>query len=345
MRPPSAWRRNWTAFRRQPRPLSRSLIAAPGAGQAGPDPARLGDALLRTLPPPQGEVRSSSAATILLCGKYATASAIKFRSFLLLDGLPATIKVWGRAVHKRKLGIRERQVREAMRAGDRYPAPEVLGSGEVTGHDYLVERVVYGTHPRGNQEREEAAVEVMHRMLMACRAHGIEHRPLPLVVRPEFTALDAVLADPSLHWSAHAEQRRLLTEHVATLVGKDLTLPCALGHGDLRMGNVLRDESGEHLAVDWEEGGVRPIAFDLRKLLLSSNAWERVQQRGREALRPLDGDGARSYRWRDQLLLATCNELALTPVRRERGRRAGTLEQFDASLLDTLAAAVGALRP
>ncbi len=72
---------------------------------------------------------------------------------------------------------------------------------------------------------------------------------------------------------------------------------------------------------------------------------ERVQQRNREALRPLDGDGARSYRWRDQLLLATCNELALTPVRRERARRAGTLEQFDASLSDALAAAVGMLRP
>lgn len=297
---------------------------------------RLADPSLHELPPSLGTVAVPCRSSLIRLGPASRPDHTRVRSYLQTTDQLRTLKVWVVGGGRRKAGRRERMVRRTIAAYGAYPAPAVLAEGVEYGVHFILEPVILGRHPSTAQERLAAAVAIGHDLAAGYRASGISDRRLRDLVRPTFAeGLEAVLDDPGLPWppGRHAA----MTAGLRSLVERDLSLPCALGHGDLNTGNVIRDERGRHWLIDWETAGDIPIAFDLRKLLLSSHAPDVAQQRLAADLSGFNGDGVRRYRWPEQLALAMANELALTSVRRRRAAAAGLEDHFDAVLRRRLA--------
>lgn len=281
---------------------------------------------------PTERIRARSGSAVIVLGKYARATQVKARAYLGDDG-PLTLKVWTHTEGELPLGRRERDVRARVQSIADYRAPEVLSSGAVDDTDYLLERIVYGRHPRTPGERFAAAEDLLGSLSRAYLRHGVEDRPLTEVVHSSFPErIKGVLTDPDLPWSPEWGSRRRLARRLARLVNRDLAMSCSLGHGDLVATNIIRDRRKRHVLIDWEHGRFMPVAFDLSKLLATSGDPRRLESRMGHALKPFSGHGRRHYHWRDQLVLGICQRLSFLPERRDRARKAGRLSQLDAEV-------------
>lgn len=330
----------------------RAGIGAAGSGQDGRyetaggmawSPAGLASLRRLHLPDPslgramvtEYSLRSGARSAFVRLGKYATADAMRLRTYVSHQDRWLSLKIWGSGPAGASRARRERETREAVAGIAGYAAPPVLAAGCSAGVHYLLEPVVTGSHPLTRRERREAAVEVALGFLAAYRASGIHQRRLHDVVRPQFgTGLERFLEDETVPWPP-GSPKVAVAARMRRLVDEDGLLPCALGHGDLHPHNIVRADD-RYWVLDWENGGLRPVAFDLRRLLLSTGDPAGVQRELADDLRAFDGAGPGTYRWSDQLALAMCNELVLTPVRRDRARRFGEFERFDSLLAGAL---------
>lgn len=297
----------------------------------------LPDPLLRDLPVAEASTASRSRSTLVRLGKRPGRQYVRARAFLLDEKPALAMKVWktgaDHSLRRVNEGRREQRMRALAQVRGPYPVPRMIAAGTVGDVDYLLEPVVFGVMPRSPDERRTAAIDLVRQLSTAYRTSGVRDRRLSRVARPGFAAdLEAAFADPTLPWPTGGRHRDRFVATVLRLVDRDLRLPTALGHGDLHMANVIRDVGGRHWLVDWEGGGILPVAFDLRRLLLTSGAPAYVAQRVADALRPFHGRGVRRYRWAHQLALGLCNELAVTARHREGARKAGRSEQFDVKL-------------
>lgn len=304
------------------------------------DHTRLPDPIVRDLPAPNARTTTSSRSAIVRLGKRPAADNVRARSFLVDDGQALTLKATAVALAVPDMpgeSRRELRVRQEVQQVAAYPAPAVLGAGTAGDVDYLLEPVVFGTMPSTPRERLTAAVDVIGRLADAYLAAGMEDRRLDAVLRDDFSeSFRATVTAPWALWPSSSDQAAVISG-VFRLVERNLSLPCSLGHGDMNMSNVIRDPHGRHWLVDWERGGRLPVAFDVRKLMLTSQAPRTVNQRLAGALRPFAGRGLRRYRWEHQLALGVCNEIAAAPRQRPGAARAGRLDQFDAKLAARLA--------
>ena len=188
-----------------------------------------------------------------------------------------------------------------------------------------------------------AAVELIGRLATVYAQAGLHERALSTALPSDFMArFEASLSAPWFPWPAAGDRVRFVRT-VAGLVERDLSLPCSLGHGDMSISNVIRDEQDVHWLIDWKQGGRMPVAFDVRKLLLTTGAPDAVHERITAAIRPFEGDGVRRYQWRHQLALGVCKEMTVAPRHRAGSLKRGRLPQFEAKLQARLAWAMALL--
>lgn len=319
---------------RRPQPtrfLVRNRVAWSVESLPALDHRQLPDPVVRDLPTPGARTMSSSRCSLVRLGKRARADNVRARAFFVDHGRALTLKVWAVAA-ERKDSFRELRVREELQRVGSYPAPDVISDGTIGDVDYLLEPVIFGVVPSSGQERAAAAVDLIGRLIPAYEDAGVDDRPLSAVLRSDFpAAFESTLDQPWVVWPTSSDRSRFVSM-VAGLVERDLSLPCSLGHGDMNMSNVIRDDHGTHWLVDWERGGWMPVAFDVRKLLLTSQMPDAVHQRVAGVLRPFDAHDRSRYRWNEQLALGICNEIAIAPRQRAGSERAGRLPQFDAKL-------------
>lgn len=315
--------------------LVRNRVAWSGGSVASLQHRYLPDPVIRDLPAPDARTTSLARSSLVRLGKRPRIDNVRARSFLVDDGRMLSLKALAGA-GRRTTGAGEphgeQKVRRELQDLGVYPVPALLAVGTVGNVDYLLEPVIFGSMPSSPEQRFAAAVDVIERLVPAYDAAGVIDRPLSSALRPDFaTAFQATLSEPWFPWPATADRSAFISK-VANLVESDLSLPCSLGHGDLSMTNVIRDDQGAHWVVDWEQGRRLPVAFDIRKLLLTSQAPAAVQDRTADVLRPFDGRGVRRYRWNHQLALGVCNEIAVAPRQRAGSQRADRVPQFDAKL-------------
>jgi hypothetical protein len=304
----------------------------------GFDPSRLADRAARLRDEAEGSVDLAVRSAIVRLGKFSRGAAVKVRSYVVVDGQLATLKVW-QGFDAAVTGARERRVRAQIAGIDAYRTPPILRHGEQDGVDYLLEPAVFGRHPSGDRQRLEAAVELGGSLAQAYVIGGLDERPLSASVHPEFRArLEAAFADPGLVWDASWGAKASTMTRLFRLVDRDRTLPVAVTHGDLVASNVIRGEDGRHHLVDWEHGRRQPVAFDLVKLLLSSGDWERARQALVPATVRFDGRGWRRYRWDHQLALGLAQFVSWSVAGRQKADAAGRLQRFEAEQRQRLAA-------
>ena len=268
-------------------------------------------------------------------GKRPGVDNVRARAYVAAEGRHLALKVWaigGDRTGRSAEADRERRVRRTLSELDGYPVPDVVAEGAVEDTHYLLEPVVFGSTPQTPSERIAAAVDLLGRLAKAYAAAGVTDRPLSTSLRPDFTTqLEAAVSEPWFPWLASGDRSRFL-RRVGDLVARNRTLPSSLGHGDMTMSNVIRDEHGVHWLVDWEQGGVMPGRVDVRKLLFTSGAPGAVLTRVAKDIRAFDGRGVLRYRFQQQLALGVCNELAVAPRHRAGAERANRLADFEAKL-------------
>jgi hypothetical protein len=296
----------------------------------GFDPTRLADRAARLRDEPEAELDLTMRSAIVRLGKFSRGQAVKVRSYVLLDGQLATLKLW-QGFDAAVTGARERKVRALIAGIDAYRTPPILRHGEHEGVDYLLEPAVFGRHPSGDVQRLAAVVDLGRSLADAYVAVGIDDRRLSESVHPEFRArLEAAFSDPELVWDPAWGAKAATVTRLLRLVERDRSLPGAITHGDLVASNVIRDPDGRHHLVDWEHGRRQPVAFDLVKLLLSSGDWGRAHQTLAPATARFDGRGLRRYRWEQQLALGLAQFVSWSAAGRRKAAAAGRRERFEA---------------
>lgn len=186
--------------------------------------ARLGDEAEETL---DLDVRSA----IVRFGKFSRGQAVKVRSYVMVDGRLATLKVW-QGFDAAVTGARERKVRAQLAGIDAYRTPPILRHGEHDGVDYLLEPVVFGRHPSGDAQRLAPAVDLGGSLADACDAAGVDDRPPSASVHPEFRGrLEAAFADPGLVWDQAWGAKEATVARLFRFLDRDRSLPLATPTG------------------------------------------------------------------------------------------------------------------
>lgn len=297
------------------------------------DLGRLADPLVRTIMGPDAHTISVvSDCAVVVMGKLASAELLKARAYRMADGLPVTVKVWRAVEGHPSGGEQERTIRHELLKLPGFPAPVVLGEGRAGTADYIdyiLEPIVYGRHPWSARARVDAALDLVPALASAWRRWGTVDEPLGRVFDDGvLKRVRQVIVDPSLRWNEAWLSRRRLLLRLWRLARRNHHLPCAPGHGDIVTTNIIREENGRHVLIDWEHGRQMPVAFDLVKLLLTSGRPADVNRRLAHHVRPF-GQGRARYGWNEQLALGLCRVLSWSVDRRSRAASAGRLEQFD----------------
>ena len=191
-------------------------------------------------------------------------------------------------------GAEFRLMRAAFDAGAMAPEPLFMGDGSLGGEFYIVRRAEGETLPRRllRDERWVAARAALPQQLGAvlARVHAIPLESLPLLPQP------AAGVAPAQHeldryetiYRAIAPQPHPVLELAARFLRLRMPKAAAaltLVHGDFRMGNVLFDEQGLRLLLDWELAHAGDPAEDL--------AWMCVRSWRFGGAQPVGGIGSR----------------------------------------------------
>jgi hypothetical protein len=278
----------------------------------------------------RGQVAAASAASMVRLSKFSTHRDVRARVFYLDRATPVTMKiVVGAGVSRARLE-REIEVRQALAASSDNPAGPLLDVGLTDEHCYLVEPVVFGSHPRGPQEKQAVAARLVSRMVQLHRRNGVADEPFEL--HPQLLPrIGRLVADPV--WAGAVADPAAVVERAAALVADAPVMPTGWCHGDLGFSNIIHADDGGEVLIDWEYGGRLPVAADLAKLIvMSPQPDDLVTQLLGEA--SPDDIGARPGRAPvlAQLTTALIRELSWWEGRRRRAAAAGRLDNYNRGL-------------
>lgn len=292
---------------------------------------RLADRAINSgFPAHEEELELSLRSAIVRLGKLASPDQIKVRSYLVRDGQVLSLKVWSGAAALVR-GKRERDIRARISGLESYRTPPVLAHGEGGSTAFILEPVIYGSHPTSGGPRLAMTADLAQALSRGYMATMVGDRRLSKVTHPDLPGrLDHVLGGDGYPWPSDVRERAQVRRAVGRLIARDRTLPVAITHGDLVASNVIRDDQGRHHLVDWEHGRSGPAAFDLVKLVLGSGDADAAAEAIEPHMRKIGGRGWRRYRASHQLALGVAQTLSWAPEARVRAVRAGRQDRFDA---------------
>lgn len=206
---------------------------------------------------------------------------------------------------------RELAVREQVAALVRVPA--VLDADLTGPYPYLVDVLTDGTHPVSEADRRHAAAVVLEALLALWRETGVSGESVAdylsgVTAEAVAEGLDRAGVEAGAWRSAFDR-----------LAGDGRAVPCSMGHGDLNRGNVILDAEGAVTVLDWEAGGVMPLAHDLHALAT-------LAPQGRDALAArVDGalGGSTFLPVQDQVQLLLLRRVGRWPEALARMQRRG----------------------
>lgn len=275
------------------------------------------------LPSDATVVRATSRASLVRFGKFDRDGSVRARAYLL-GADPVALKVQTDRRDGRH-GI-DREVRARREVDALVPglAPRLHATGHLARHEvsWLAEEVVAGVHPAGPKHVSRVADALVGALAPLYRASGYTTAPSSQVLGASSAErfADVVRVEPRL---------RRFVPAVEVLLAQDLDLELAFAHGDVVGSNVLVQDDGRVILVDWEYARRRPVADDLASVLTQAH-----DKPGAIAIieRHLGRDvGVRptSFSLREQLVVAQVQMLSWYAHRRERAEAAGRLDALE----------------
>jgi hypothetical protein len=176
-----------------------------------------------------------------------------------------TIKLRGVRANKSALA-REVDARTRVQATGTVSLPRLLGHDLAEPAPFLCEEFARGRPLQSAADRTAVLEQVLPAFSRLYQACGIE--PIQC---GEFFDLDRIAADVGSVLAVPGRRswpgRDRVVASLDRLEGfRSASLPGSLGHGDLSIGNMVRDENGRVSVLDWEHARPMPIGWDWRKV-------------------------------------------------------------------------------
>jgi len=293
---------------------------------------------------PSRLVEAKTAASMVRLSKFSRNDEVRVRSFYPHTDPPLSMKLI--------IGDRDRQdpvlmdvaARTALGRTGHFPVPPLLASGSHPRFAYLVEPVVFGTHPATRAEKLEVAHTILPAFLAAHRGAGVTDRTLELNAEtmPRLERLLAHVPWWRRRWPSVAKVSAAIEE----VLHADLTLPNGWCHGDLVFSNIIVDTGGAPTVIDWEHAGHDLLTADLVKLFVAAFEPLELTERLETIATPDDlGERAGRHSVRHQLAIACLRDLSWWEGKLERAALAGRQRNFELSIARRVDFAIQLLDP
>lgn len=275
---------------------------------------------------PSDVVSARTAAGMVRLSKFSDPKCVRARAFYPTTTPPMSLKLV-LATGKRQAPITT-DVAARTALGDRLPAPPLLDSGAHRTMAYLVEPIVFGTHPMEGEAKRIVAEALIPDLLAAHRQAGVGDEP-PSLHQSTFDRLAELF--PQVEWSDQWPAPDVLTAECRRLVDLGRTMAIGWAHGDLVFSNLIVADDGTVKLIDWEHARIGPLAADFAKLVSGSYRPAPVLA-VLEASATSDDIGPRPGRHtvRHQLAIAQMRELSWWEVKARRAVATGRQVNFDA---------------
>lgn len=240
-----------------------------------------------------GSSRSRVRAESVLIGKFDVDSEVRLRAFYPRQKLSIRYQTGGQ-----RNGI-TRTVNAHKRIHPHAPElmPTVYEHGTILNGQgaYLIEETVAG-EPAKRSQLEQLILPLTTRLHRAQQGVGITAKPLSKIVGGLYRK----------RWSEFAKSQEVsspLDQTVQKLIDRNDLLEISVTHGDLVNSNILVGND-DFVLVDWEFSAMKPIAFDMAKIIISVKNVDRVVQNMHIGLGSTIGTQAGYYTFREQIALA-----------------------------------------
>lgn len=299
----------------------RSAWATPAGAAMLPDDQRY-----------EEEVPSSTRARVraeaVLIGKFDVQSEVRLRAFY-----PATNSTIRYQAGGPNNGI-IRTVTAYNHVKDYAPdlMPAVYEHGSILDGQgaYLIEEMVLG-ETATRRQLEDIIVPLTSQLHAVHQGIGITSK----------SASEALGSRHLARWKEFTELRGLdkdLVRAVDKLHTRNALLEVSLTHGDLVNSNILVT-GDKFVLVDWEWFSIKPIAFDMGKMISNVSDIDKALAHMQEGLGSHIGTKNDFYNFREQVALALVQTLTFYKrqlVKARKAKRTGALERQTVKRLDAL---------
>lgn len=243
--------------------------------------------------PAHGHTRARVRAESVLIGKFDVEAEVRLRAFYPKQGLSIRYQTGGQ-----RNGIIQ-TVNAHNRVHPHAPdlMPTVYEHGTILDGQgaYLIEDTVVGETATRSQ-LEQLIVPLATRLSRVHQGVGITEKPLSKIVGGMYrkrwsTFVAAQQIDPQLDQTIHR------------LIDRNDLLEVSLTHGDLVNSNILVSDNG-FVLVDWEFSAMKPIAFDMAKMIINVSDIDTIVDAMQTGLGGAIGTKAGYYSFREQIALA-----------------------------------------
>lgn len=264
-----------------------------------------------TLP---GSVRTRVRAESVLIGKFDVDAEVRLRAFYPKSGVSIRYQTGGKANGVTRTVNAYKRVRRY--APDLMPAVHEHGTILDGRGAFLVEDTVAG-ETATRAELEAMIVPLTRRLHAVHQGVGITDKRASAVLGRQYLE----------RWTDFVELHKLdpvLDQKVQKLLERDALLEVSLTHGDLVNSNILVDGK-DFVLVDWEWSMVKPIAFDLSKMIVNVSDLEQVLVDVQTGLGDI-GSKKSHYTFREQVALALIQALTFYKRQLLRAQKAKRTE-------------------
>lgn len=300
---------------------SRSAWATPAGANALPSDQQ-------HKAPGEGQVRARVGAESLLIGKFDVQAEVRLRAFYPAQKLSIRYQTGGKDNGVLRTFNAYKQV--APHAPNLMP--RIYEHGEILrGRGaYLVEETVAG-ETATLEELEAIIVPLTTQLHSAQKAVGIGDKKLSEV-------LDQHTRQRWAEFVATKNIDAQIDTTVRSLMDRNELLEISVTHGDLVNSNILVDGS-DFVLVDWEWASIKPIAFDMAKMIINVSDVDKVLIDMHRGLGGSLGTRKSHYSFREQIALALVQNLTFynkQSAKAKKAQRVGALERQTRKRLSAL---------
>ncbi|WP_043055959.1 phosphotransferase [Enteractinococcus helveticum] len=243
--------------------------------------------------PGHGKTRARVRAESLLIGKFDVEEEVRLRAFYPDKGLSVRYQTGG----KRNGITRTVDAHDKVHPYAPELMPTIYDHGTIRNRAgaYLVEDTVVG-ETATRAQLESLIVPLAQRLRKVHQGVGVKEKHLSKIVGGAYR----------LRWSNFVKAQNIdptIDDAVQRLIDRNDLLEVSLTHGDLVNSNILVNER-DFVLVDWEFAEMKPIAFDMSKMIINVTDLDQAVQDMHSGLGSDIGSQHGHYTFREQIALS-----------------------------------------
>lgn len=259
-----------------------------------------------------GRIRHRISAESVLIGKFDVDKEVRLRAFYPNHGLSIRYQTGGQ-----RNGITQTvNAHKRIHPHVEGLMPAIHEHGTILDGQgaYLIENTVRG-EPITRSQLQDFIVPITSRLHAAQQGVGIAPKNLSRIVGGMYRTrwnsfVESTSADPRLDAA------------VQKLMDRNELLDVSITHGDLVNSNILATED-DFVLVDWEFSAMKPVAFDMAKIIINVDNIEKTLHQMHTGLGGTIGGSSGHYSFREQVALALVQTLSWYPNHLTKATAAG----------------------